>query len=184
MLVRYFVRVGYQIAVRRARLAMPSHASFSFSVALLTVCLPCLAGTHEVIGISDGDTLTLLVDKAPLRIRLASIDSPERSQAFGQRSKQSLSEICWNRRATYQVQEIDRYGRTVASVSCGGVDVSRAQVMRGMAWTYVKYNKDSSLPALEEVARKGKVGLWADPTPVPPWEYRRNRRVPEQSKQQ
>jgi micrococcal nuclease len=77
--------------------------------------------------------LTLLVDKKPLKIRMANIDAPERRQAFGTRSRQSLSEICWEKDATYDVQDIDQYGRTVAVVFCDGVNANRTQVAQGMA---------------------------------------------------
>lgn len=68
---------------------------------------------------------------------------------------------------------MDRYGRTVAVVTCGGVEVNRAQVERGMAWVYPKYNKDQSLPALQDTAREQRRGLWADGDPMAPWEFRR-----------
>jgi micrococcal nuclease len=77
----------------------------------LSVAAPAYA--HQVIGISDGDTLTLLVDRKPLKIRLGDIDAPGKSQAFGERSKQSLSDLCFGKNATYAVQDIDRYGRTM-----------------------------------------------------------------------
>jgi len=147
--------------------------------ALLAACLlPIPAFAHQVIGIADGDTLTLLVDKKPLKIRLANIDAPEHKQPFGTRSRQSLSNLCWERNATYEVQDIDRYGRTVAVVYCDGVNANRAQVEAGMAWVYKKYNKDRSLPELQERAQAKRRGLWADPEPVPPWEWRRNSRKP------
>jgi micrococcal nuclease len=129
---------------------------------------------HQVIGIADGDTLTLLVDKRPVKIRLANIDAPERKQAFGTRSRQSLSDLCWGKDATYEVQNIDRYKRVVGVVKCDGIEVNRAQVERGMAWVYPRYNKDKSLPALQEQAREAKRGLWAGEA-VAPWEWRRNR---------
>lgn len=139
--------------------------------ALLFVCaLPIYA--HQVISIADGDTLTLLVKREPLKIRLADIDAPEKKQPYGQRSKESLSSLCWGKDATYQTQTVDRYGRTVARVTCGGIDVNRAQVARGMAWTYDKYNTDSSLPSAQAAARSGRKGLWADSVPMPPWEFR------------
>ena len=135
-----------------------------------------VAHAFPVIGISDGDTLTVLHDRQPVKIRLANIDAPENGQAWGNRSKESLSELCWQKDATYQVQDIDRYGRTVAIVSCDGVEVNRAQVERGMAWVYTKYNRDPALPELQEQAMEGKRGLWDDPSPVPPWEWRRGGR--------
>jgi len=134
------------------------------------------AHAHQVIGIADGDTMTLLVDKKPLKIRLANIDAPEKKQPFGQRSRQSLSDLCWEKDATYQVQDIDRYGRTVAVVTCDGVEANRAQVERGLAWTYQKYNKDRELPELQEQAKAARRGLWADKEPVAPWEWRKARR--------
>ena len=137
--------------------------------------LPEITVAHQVIGIADGDTMTVLVDQRPVKIRLANIDAPERRQPFGTRSRQSLSELCWQKDATYETQDVDRYGRTVAVVYCNGVNVNRAQVERGMAWVYPKYNKDETLPGLQERARAERRGLWADSEPVPPWEWRKRR---------
>jgi micrococcal nuclease len=144
---------------------------------LLALCFIAAtpAFAHKVIRIADGDTLTLLVDRKPVKIRLANIDAPEKAQAFGQRSKQSLSDLCWRKDATYETQDIDRYGRTVAVVTCGGVEVNRVQIERGMAHVYLKYNRDPSLLRLQERAREGHVGLWRDADPVPPWEFRRQK---------
>jgi micrococcal nuclease len=136
----------------------------------LLLPLPALA--HQVVKIADGDTLTVLVDKRQVKIRLANIDAPERKQAFGTRSRQSLAELCWGSNATYDVQDIDRYKRVVAVVYCDGVNVNRAQVERGMAHVYPRYNKDESLPAMQERAKAAKRGLWASEA-VPPWEWRR-----------
>jgi micrococcal nuclease len=138
----------------------------------LALSLAAPAFAHKVIGIADGDTLTLLVDRKPLKIRLANIDAPEKKQAFGERSKRSLSDLCFGKEALFQAQDIDRYGRTVAVINCGGVEVNRAQVERGMAWVYTKYNNDLPLLAIEAQAKQGRKGLWADKWPVPPWEFR------------
>lgn len=142
-------------------------------IAALFLCSAIHAA--PVIGIADGDTLTVLQDNKPLKIRLANIDAPEKKQPFGQRSKQSLSDLCYGKDAALQVQTIDRYGRTVAVVTCDGVEANRSQVERGLAWVYTKYNKDSSLPALEAAARADRRGLWADPDPIPPWKFRHPR---------
>jgi len=133
------------------------------------------AFSAQVIGIADGDTLTVLENNKPLKIRLANIDAPEKRQAWGDRSKQSLSQLCFGKDAQYVTQTIDRYKRTVAVVTCDGVQVNRAQVERGLAWTYTRYSRDSSLPAIEAKARDSKIGLWADNEPVPPWEFRRKK---------
>lgn len=143
---------------------------------LLALFLAIPAHAHQVIGIADGDTLTLLVDRQPVKIRLANVDAPEKGMPYGSRSKESLSDLCWGKDATYATQDVDRYGRVVGVVTCGGVEANREQVARGMAHVYPRYNKDASLPALQEQARAERRGLWADPGPVAPWEWRKARR--------
>ena len=140
----------------------------------LLLALASSAWAHDVIAIADGDTLTLLVQTLPVKIRLANIDAPEKKQPFGRWSKQSLSDLCWQKDAQYEAQTIDHYGRTVAVVTCDGVEVNRAQVERGAAWVYTKYNKDDSLPIVQTRAKINKLGLWADSLSVPPWEWRRS----------
>jgi len=141
---------------------------------LFVVAVPAFA--DQVIGIADGDTLTVLRDRKPLKIRLANIDAPEIKMSFGDRSKQSLSDICYRKNATYSIQDVDRYGRTVAVVTCDGVEANRAQVERGFAWVYTRYNKDESLPALQAEAKLAHRGLWGDHNPTPPWEFRKSAR--------
>lgn len=141
--------------------------------ALLALCFACSVQAYEVVGISDGDTMTILVDRKPVKIRLANIDAPEKKQPFGERSKQSLSSMCWGANATFISESTDVYGRTVAVVKCNGTEVNRAQVHSGMAWVYPKYNKDPALPDIEKQARSKAVGLWADQHAEPPWEFRR-----------
>lgn len=73
----------------------------------LALSLPLHVFAHKVIGIADGDTLTLLVDNRPLKVRLANVDAPEKAQAFGNRSRQSLSDLCFGKNAAYKTQDID-----------------------------------------------------------------------------
>lgn len=124
---------------------------------------------------SDGDTITLLTpDKRPVRVRLAKIDAPElHEQPYGQAAKTSLSSLVYRRQVTADVVTVDRYGRAVALVDVGGVDVNAAMVREGMAWAYVRYQIDPRFSALEATARRERRGLWRDPLPVPPWRYRR-----------
>lgn len=104
------------------------------------------------------------------------IDAPESQQAFGQSSKQSLSEMVFKKKVQVKKETVDRFGRIVGTVFVGDLDVNREQVKRGMAWAYLKYLKDKSLIQDEAIARQSKTGLWKDPNPMPPWEYRRPRR--------
>ncbi len=145
---------------------------------VLILALSCAqAPAATVIGVSDGDTLTVLNKGRPVKVRLANIDAPEKQQPFGARSKQSLSELCYGRDATIKSSNKDRYGRTVAVVHCGDVNVNVAQVSRGMAWVYRQYHHDASLPAVEAVARLSRTGLWSDPMPLEPWLFRRDRKA-------
>lgn len=132
----------------------------------------------RVVAVADGDTLTLLVDRQQVRVRLADIDAPERRQAFGTRSRQSLHDLCHGKAAQVQDNGQDRYGRTIGQVTCGGIDANAEQVRRGMAWVYDRYARpDSPLYALQDQARSTRAGLWVDAQPVPPWDWRRAKRI-------
>jgi endonuclease YncB( thermonuclease family) len=134
----------------------------------------------RVVGIADGDTVTVLDDSnAQFKIRLMGIDAPEKSQAFGNKSKVSLSDLVFNKQVTVEYSKKDKYGRTVGKILVDGIDANLEQVKAGMAWHYKKYQNeqsvnDRSLYARAEVqARIEKRGLWFDAEPIPPWEWRR-----------
>ena len=130
--------------------------------------------TGKVVSVHDGDTLTVLIDRRQVRVRLIDIDAPELRQPFGTRSRQSLSNLCFGKMASLNVRGHDRYNRTLARVSCDGADANAEQVRRGYAWTFVRYaREDSPLFALEKEARTAHRGLWQDPHPIAPWEWRR-----------
>jgi endonuclease YncB( thermonuclease family) len=133
--------------------------------------------TGKVVSVHDGDTLTVLIDYRQVRVRLIDIDAPELRQPFGTRSRQSLTTLCFGKMASLVVRGHDRYNRTLARVSCAGADANAEQVRRGYAWTYVRYARpDSPLFALQSEARSAHRGLWQDPAPVAPWDWRRNAR--------
>lgn len=134
--------------------------------------------TGKVIKIADGDTLTIL-DRSQQqhRIRLSQIDAPEKSQAFGQQSKQSLSSICFGKNAIVNVEDTDRYGRIVGTVVCNGTHANRSQLETGMAWVYDKYAKDRQYYNIQRAAQSKHIGLWSDAQPVAPWEYRKHTRA-------
>jgi endonuclease YncB( thermonuclease family) len=136
----------------------------------------------RVVGISDGDTITVLTaDKTQHRIRLWGIDAPETGQEFGSRAKQVASELAFGKQVTIRPRDTDRYGRTVAEVILPeGRSMSREMVRRGLAWWYRAYAPhDAELAGLEAEAREARIGLWSRPHPVPPWEWRRGDAVPQ-----
>ena len=126
-----------------------------------------------VVTVLDGDTIEVLYNRQPERIRLSGIDCPEKGQAFGKKAKQLTSTLVHGKDVTIHVLSKDRHGRTVADVVLpDGTNVSRELLRAGLAWWYRQYSKDESLGALEQEARQAKRGLWADPNPIPPWEIR------------
>lgn len=136
-----------------------------------------------VVGISDGDTITVLdANKEQHKIRLQGIDAPEKAQAFGKASKHHLSKLVLSKKVTIEYEKYDRYKRQVGKAIVNGSDVNLTQITNGMAWHYKKYESEQSLEDrrtysnAESYARRGGSGLWVDSKPVPPWEYRRAKR--------
>jgi len=135
--------------------------------------------TGQVVGVADGDTITVLdADKVQHKIRLAGIDAPEKKQAFGNRSKESLSDLVFDKTVNVETDKRDRYRREIGKVLVNGRDVNLVQVERGMAWFYRQYQREQSpndrklYEAAEDAAKAGRRGLWRDTDPVPPWEFR------------
>jgi endonuclease YncB( thermonuclease family) len=126
----------------------------------------------KVVSVSDGDTLTVLVDRTLIRVRLAGIDAPERGQAFGDASRRSLASIVAARIVDVRERGRDRYGRVLGEVRIDGVDANAEQVRRGYAWVFRRYSHDARMIALEAEARAERRGLWIEPDPVPPWLWR------------
>jgi endonuclease YncB( thermonuclease family) len=138
-------------------------------VLLLPMGVMAAEWSGKVIVVADGDTLTVLNGQnKTVKIRMAEIDAPEKSQDFGQKSKQSLSDLCFGKTAKVDDKGTDRYKRTLGRVYCEGVDANATQVK----WAYRQYLTDPAIGDLEQEAKAQKIGLWADPKPMPPWEYR------------
>jgi len=148
----------------------------ALGLTLLLSAFPTAADVSgKVVSVHDGDTLTVVIDRRQMRVRLIDIDAPELRQPFGTRSRQSLSSLCFGKMASLDVRGHDRYNRTLARVSCAGADANAEQVRRGYAWTFVRYARpDSPLFSLEKEARTAHRGLWQDPYPVAPWDWRRS----------
>ncbi len=134
--------------------------------------------TGRVVGVHDGDTLTLLTaDKVEVKVRLWGIDAPETGQAFGKNSKESLSDLAFKKEASVEEKSKDRYGRVVGVVTVAGKNVNLVQVETGMAWWYRDYAKKAAdFQKAEEQARTKKLGLWANKDPVPPWQWRKEKK--------
>ncbi len=136
----------------------------------------------RVVGVSDGDTITVLDSFKTLhKIRLAGIDAPESKQAFGHASKKHLSDQVFDREVTLECGKTDKYRRRVCVVIVNGKDANLAQVTAGLAWWYRKYQKEQTArqrtdyEAAENVAKAARIGLWRDTDPVAPWDWRKSK---------
>jgi endonuclease YncB( thermonuclease family) len=133
-----------------------------------------------VVGVADGDTITVLdQQKNTYKIRLQGIDAPEKKQAFGEKSKQSLHDLVHSKQVRIEYDKEDKYGRIVGKVTVDDVDVCLQQLVLGMAWHYKKYQNEQSVSdralysETELKSKSLKLGLWTDDTPMPPWEFRK-----------
>lgn len=144
--------------------------------AALLISTPAMACVGKVVGVTDGDTIKVLCEGVETKVRLNQIDTPERGQAFGSKAKEVLSNLVFNRTVRLEIVDTDRYGRAVATVWVGETDANREMVRMGFAWAYRKYLRDQSLIEVEAEAKASRRGLWADPNPIPPWEFRKAKR--------
>lgn len=138
--------------------------------------------TGRVIGIADGDTITVLDSNSiQHKIRLAGIDAPEKKQAFGNVSKKSLSGMIFNRTVDVEWRKLDRYGRKVGKVVINETDVNLEQIKRGLAWFYKKYKGELTQEdriayvQAQQEAEANQLGLWVDASPIPPWDFRKKK---------
>lgn len=163
---------------------------------LLAALLPLAAAADQclIVGVSDGDTLTARCGQfgayKQIKVRLQGIDAPERKQPFGAQAKEAMSDLVFGKMAELKCPKIDRYGRLVCSVwvapasAPGGpqtLDAGLAMLTVGMAWWYRAYAHEQTpqergqYEFAEQEAKAKKAGLWRDPKPVAPWEWRRQR---------
>lgn len=143
--------------------------------------------TCLVVGVTDGDTINVRCGQPDayeqIKVRFGAIDAPESKQAFGQRSKQALSDLIYMQQVQLDCYKQDRYKRNICTVSTGVAgDVGLAMIRQGMAWWYRDYAREQSpdvqrqYEQTERQAMQAQRGLWSDPHAMPPWEWRRERR--------
>jgi endonuclease YncB( thermonuclease family) len=136
--------------------------------------------TGRVVGVTDGDTITLLDgSRRTTTIRLAEIDAPESGQPWGKKSKAMLSDLVFGHEVRAEVTGTDRYGRAVARIYRGKIYVNAEMVRRGGAWAFRRYLTDQAFVSFEASAKRGRLGLWAMPPDqtLAPWVWRANRRA-------
>jgi endonuclease YncB( thermonuclease family) len=157
-----------------------SYLTIGLLACSLSFTTPLIAADFSgpVVSVLDGDTLEVLHHQHPERIRLAGIDCPEKGQPYGKHAKQAASDLAFGKEVTVQTHGHDKYKRTIGDVLLpDGMNLNQELVKQGWCWWYRKYAPgDTVLEGLERDAREGRKGLWADPQPVPPWEWRKQRK--------
>ncbi len=155
---------------------------------LLVLILPALslAATYTVKGVLDGDTIKVLSpDGQQLKVRFYGIDCPETGkedkpgQAYGNVAKKRVNELIRKKQVELDTYGLDKYGRTIAVVWSGGVNINEMLVKEGYAWVYERYCKESfcrSWKDLEKQAQLNSIGLFADQNPMPPWKWRHSQK--------
>lgn len=149
------------------------------ALALMIIAAPASAATFQgrVVAVLDGDTIIVLAGRDQVRVRLARIDAPERpGQPYSVASRDALAAVVAGRTVRVSYDTIDRYGRPVGEVEVAGVNANTQQLRQGYAWVFRHYNRSPVDRALEAQARIRRSGLWADPQPTAPWEWRREKR--------
>lgn len=127
----------------------------------------------RVVGIADGDTITVLHARHSETVRLLGVDAPEKRQAYGDRARRFTAELAFDRTVTVRGAGRDRNGRLLGEVVLpDGRSLNQELVRAGYAWWFRRYSRDSTLARLEQEAREWRRGLWADEAPIPPWDFR------------
>ena len=129
-----------------------------------------------VSKVLDGDSLLVDHNGEILEVRIAGIDCPEFEQDFGESARDAAVELCRNKNVRLKRIDTDRYGRMVADVTTESKDIAAELLRRGLAWHYTKYDNSPLFAELETKARAARLGIWAQPNPIPPWEFRDTKR--------
>lgn len=153
---------------------------FYFAIGLLVaaMALPAKASplAMRVVGVMDGDTVEVSDrQRSSFRCRLYGIDAPESGQPFGQAAKSALSDAVYGKDVSITITGEDRYERKICKIGYAGYDINVGMVRTGYAWVYRAYTKDPAYYRAEEEAKAERAGLWRDPNPTAPWEWRRKK---------
>ena len=149
---------------------------FTHAVLLAWILAPILSHAEfvgKVVGVIDGDSIRVMHEGKAEQIRLIGVDCPEKRQPFGTRAKEYTSELAFGQDVTVYGEKRDRYGSRLAEILLpDGRSLNQELIKAGLAWWFRKYSKDRRLGGLERQAREAMRGLWAEPHPVLPWEWR------------
>ena len=163
------------VAKQASEDATTATPSLSVPRAEIAWSAPAFGLSGRVVKVTDGDTITLLdVSQKQHEVRLYGIDTPEHGQPYGRAAMQALGNLVAGEGVGVDVKGTDSFGRTVGVVYKGNLDVNLKMVRSGYAWWDKKYVPlADDLRVAELHARADGLGLWAEPNPIPPWEWRK-----------
>lgn len=143
---------------------------------LLFSYIPAYAFDAKCIGVTDGDTIEVMHNSTPVKVRLSGIDCPEKNQAFGMQAKKFTSNMVFGQVVSVEESGKYTYDRLLGIVSLNGQCLNEELLKNGLAWVYTQYYRAGPWYALENTARTQKIGLWAQDSPVAPWKFRHKKR--------
>ena len=163
------------------RTCYPCHHYISMGHLLITLLFPALVVAESfegrVVSITDGDTIRVMREGVSVPVRLFGIDSPGKKQPFSQVAKKITSDLAFSKTVTVEIKTTDRWKRLVAEIVLPDGRILNHEILKaGGAWWFRQYCKDPEYERLEAAARAAKVGIWRDPKPVEPWEWRKGQR--------
>ena len=148
-------------------------------ILLLSWPLTAHAWVAKVVSVTDGDTIKVYnAAQGQVKIRLYGIDTPEKGQPYGHAAGEYLASLIAGATVDIETVTKDRYGRTVGIVTDDGSNINQEMIWSGYAWVYRRYCDKPFCNFwlnLEDEAKIGKSGLWQEPNPIPPWEWRRRK---------
>lgn len=130
----------------------------------------------KVVAVKDGDTITVLKKKKEIDVRLAGIDAPEKKQPYGNRAKYFTSDRVFGKTVKVIVEDEDRDGRKIGEVFYRDTSLNEELVAEGLAWVDPRFSSSLGLAALQREAKARGIGIWKEPSPQAPWEYRKESR--------
>lgn len=129
----------------------------------------------RVSRVHDGDTLWVQpVEGGRFRkLRIDGIDAPEICQTGGIAARDALRRRVLDRVVTVHERRLDVYGRALVKLSLGQEDVAGWLVDRGLAWSYRWRQSLGPYADQESVARERRLGLFNEPQPEIPGDFRK-----------
>ena len=150
---------------------------FAASLAICILMAPAAwpqTFTGKVTEVVKGGVLLLTHGDKSETVRLAGVDCPELAQRFGPEAKKFTSDLVLDKEVSVGSVGTDSEGRTVAAVTLPDGKVLNQEILaEGMGWFYEKHPVDAvGLRSIAAKAIAAKKGLWIDPAPLAPWDFR------------